>query len=442
MNSQDTALAPQPAGPPPKPRGGYRVLHTADWHLGKMLGERSREDEHRRFLAFLLQVIREQGVDALLIAGDVFDSANPPQSAVAQYFDFLSALFRQGGCAVIIVAGNHDSPGHLEAPRQVLKALGAHVVGALPGSTADLLVPLPAQSPQVVVAAVPFLRDRDLRTGQPGQGASDIQRDLVQGITQRYKEAAEAARDLAKDGIPLLATGHLMVAGSSTCESEREIHVGGLGAVGGDCFSEMAFAYLALGHLHRPQNAAGRAGVRYAGSPLPLSFSEANDRKELCVLDFADGRLLPPSAIVIPRFRPLARVCARRAELEQALKEFQIPEGELPVWVEVVVEDPAPGENLYEVVRELVRERHFEVVRVTGKRTGPLAGLNAADPAALESIDALLGDPAKVFAHRLEAEPALPQEERAVLQTAFEELRNLYAEKQREGDVPAREKKA
>src|SRR5260221_4892798 len=96
-----------------KPPGTYRVLHTADWHLGKMLGEHSRQEEHRHFLAFLLQAIREREVDLLVIAGDVFDSANPPQTAEAQYYDFLSDLFRQGGCSVIIVAGNHDSPAHL-----------------------------------------------------------------------------------------------------------------------------------------------------------------------------------------------------------------------------------------------------------------------------------------------------------------------------------------
>src|SRR5438874_1538560 len=161
-----------------KPPGGYRVLHSADWHLGKMLGEHSRQEEHQRFFTFLLRAIREQNVDLLVIAGDVFDSANPPQSAVAQYYDFLSALFRQGGCSAVIVAGNHDSPAHLEAPREVLKALGAHVIGSLPQVVEEVLVPLPnADSPQLVVASVPFLRDRDLRTGQSGQSAADIQRE-------------------------------------------------------------------------------------------------------------------------------------------------------------------------------------------------------------------------------------------------------------------------
>ena len=157
----------------PKPAGAYRVLHTADWHLGKMLGEHSRMEEHARFLRFLLQSIREQGVDLLIVAGDVFDSANPPQSAEAQYYNFLSELFRQGGCAVIVVAGNHDSPAHLEAPRQILKALGAHVIGAWPSIPDEVVVPLPnAKSPQLVVTAVPFLRDRDVRTGQSGQSVN------------------------------------------------------------------------------------------------------------------------------------------------------------------------------------------------------------------------------------------------------------------------------
>src|ERR1051326_1650882 len=98
-----------------KPKACFRVLHTSDWHLGKLLGEHSREEEHRRFLAFLLQAVQGHGIDALVIAGDVFDSPNPPQSAVAQYYDFLSALYHQSNCSVVVVAGNHDSPAHLEA---------------------------------------------------------------------------------------------------------------------------------------------------------------------------------------------------------------------------------------------------------------------------------------------------------------------------------------
>jgi len=397
-----------------KPHSHFRVLYTADWHLGKMLGERSREEEHRRFLAFLMEAIRAHQVDLLVIAGDVFDSANPPQTAEADYYNFLSALFHQGGCSVVIVAGNHDSPAHLEAPKQVLKALGAHVVGAFPQSAAEALMPVPdAESPRLLVAAVPFLRDRDLRSGQSGQSAADIQRALVEGIKRPYEEVATEAKPWIDQGIPLLTTGHLAVVGSKPSDSEREIHVGGLGAVGADCFPGV-FGYVALGHLHRPQAAGGGETMRYAGSPIPLSFSEGGDRKAVRLLDFAERKLVDQLDLDIPLSRPLAQFCTSRQSFESDLEKFQPLPSELKPWVEVVVEDPVPGENLYDRVQELARDKGFEVIRVVDKRTTAVPGITAPDATGIKGIGELLAQPAKVFAHRMAAEPALTDEEGVV----------------------------
>ena len=418
-----------------KPAGAYRVLHTADWHLGKTLGEHSREEEHRRFLDFLLAAVPAHSIDAVLIAGDVFDSPNPPQSAVAQYYDFLSALFRQGGCSVVIVAGNHDSPAHLEAPRQILKALGAHVIGSLPQPVTEALVPLPdTKSPQLLVAAVPFLRDRDIRMGQSGQTATDIQRELVGGIKRRYAEVAAAAKPWTDRGVPVLATGHLTVVGSRLSDSEREIHVGGLGAVDADCFPD-SFDYVALGHLHRPQAASGRDTVRYAGSPIPLSFSEAADRKEARVVDFAGGDLVSHASLEIPLARALAQILTTRQSLESDLDAFRVPPGELPAWVEVVIEDPLGGENLYDRAQELARDKGYELIRVIGKRFEALSGMTIEGPTGAGGIADLLAEPTRVFQHRLEAEPALTDEEREGLRTIFQELLNMHAELQRQSET-------
>jgi DNA repair protein SbcD/Mre11 len=413
---------------PLNPNNAFRVLHTADWHLGKLLGEHPREEEHRRFLTFLLQVIREHGVDLLVIAGDVFDSANPPQSAEAQYYDFLSALFQQGGCSAVIVAGNHDSPAHLEAPRKVLKALRAHVIGTLPSSPTAALLPFPdADSPRLVLAAVPFLRDRDLRTGQSGQSADEVQRDLVAGIKRRYQEVAAAAKPWTDRHIPLLVTGHLTVFGCTLSESEREIHVGGLGAVGADSFPQ-DFAYVALGHLHRPQAPSGNPTVRYAGSPIPLSFSEATDHKEVRLLDFAEGRLVNQASLEIPLARSLAQVRSTRQSLEPDLATYQPPATPLPPWVEVVVEDPLAGENLYDRVQDLARGKPFEVIRVVGKRSASIQ-MPEGHP---DNINDILAEPAQVFARRLEVEPSLTKEEREGLSTVFHELLDLHAQQERQ----------
>ena len=424
--------------PPEKPPGAYRVLHTADWHLGKMLGEHSREAEHQHFLSFLLDRIRGLSVDALVVAGDVFDSANPPQTAVAQYYDFLSALFRLGSCSVVIVAGNHDSPAHLEAPRQILKAMGAYVIGAMPSSPLDLLVPLPdAKSPKLLIAAVPFLRDRDLRVGQSGQGAIEIQRALVEGIQHRYDEIAAATKPWRDKGIPVLATGHLTVVGSKASDSEREIHVGGLGAIGAHCFST-AFEYIALGHLHCPQSAGGRENVRYSGSPIPLSFSEADDHKAVQLLDFADGKLVGQFALKLSLVRRLVQLRTTRQKLESVLAEFQAPPTELPTWVELVIEDPVSGESVYDHVQSPSNGKTFQVIRVIGKNTTTPSGLGAVDAIDVDGIADLLAEPVKVFAHRLEAELGLTGEEREGLKTVFQELLDLHHEQNLVGVAAAK----
>jgi exonuclease SbcD len=417
-----------------KPAGSYRVIHTADWHLGKMLGEHSRQEEHQIFLEFLLKSIIDQQVDALVIAGDIFDSANPPQSAINQYFDFLADLFEFSRCSVVLVSGNHDSPAHLEAPRKALKRLRTLIAGVLPASPEAALVPLPsAASPQLVVATVPFLRDRDLRIGQSGQGMSEIQKELVAGITRRYREIADVAERWRSKGLPVLATGHLTVVGCSNSESEREIHIGGLGAVSDACFP-MVFDYVALGHLHRPQQ-AGRETVRYSGSPIPLSFSEATDTKELRMLDFGEGRLLQQTALPIPLSRPLVQLRVQRQTLEADLKRYAAPESQLRPWVEVLVENPIPGEDLYETVQAAVKGRAFDVIRVAANRTAAAQSLTAESEISQEQVQYLLSDPGNVFARRLEGETAFTQEERIALQGAFAELRNLHAEQKREAQV-------
>ncbi len=420
-----------PSSLPAKPSGVYRVVHTADWHLGKLLDDHSREDEHRHFLTFLLETIQTQSVDALLIAGDIFDSANPPQSAVTLYYNFLSNLFKSSHCTVVIIAGNHDSPAHLEAPGRVLKTLRTHVIGSLTAAPADMLIPLPSkEAPQLIVAAVPFLRDRDLRVGISGQNASEIQKHLVYGIGCRYAEVAEAAIGWHDQGIALLATGHLTVLGSTTSESEREIHVGGLGAISADAFPK-EFDYVALGHLHRPQAAGHCETVRYSGSPIPLSFGEANDHKELRVLDFAEGRLSQQAAIPIPRSRCLTQIRTQRDNLEADLKAYEPATTELRAWVEIVVEDPLRGDNLHSLVHSLVADREFDVIRIIPKSKTALPGLTALDPAATEDIERLLSNPSHVFARRLLEEEALSEEEELALKTMFEELKNLYSEQLR-----------
>ena len=410
---------------PEKAKDCFRLLHTADWHLGKMLNDQSRDEEHQRFLTWLLAAVKEHAVDAIILAGDVFDTANPPQAALGRYYDFVSGLFRQGDCALAVIAGNHDSAAQLEAPRQALQALHVQVVGFLAETPAARLLALPtAQAPQVVLAMLPFLRDRDLRTGTAGESADDIRTQIVAGIRARYAEAAAAVTAAGLD-CPALATGHLTVLGAKTSDSERDIHIGGLGAVTAEAFPD-TFDYVALGHLHRPQaDPAGR--VRYAGSPIALSFSEAEDAKEVRILDVTPGGIAH-YALPIPVFRRLVQVRTTVAGLEAAIKAIEPGTGTLRTWVEVVVEDAILEDDLNERVQTLAEIQGVDVLKVLRGGAATLTGMSAGEASDDEAIDSLLDKPVQVFGHLLEQHKELTEADTEQLKATFAVLLDFDAQ--------------
>ncbi len=403
----------------------YRILHTADWHLGKLLNDQSRDTEHALFLEWLLAVVKKENIDAILVAGDIFDTANPPQSALQRYYDFVSSLFAQGDCQLVIIAGNHDSAAQLEAPKGVLNSLKTHVVGFLPEDPKDRILYLPdAENPRAAIAMIPFLRDRDLRVGKAGESADEIRSQLAAGISERYSETAAAIEE-AKVTCPVIATGHLTVVGSETSDSERDIHIGGLGSVTPGHFSE-AFDYVALGHLHRPQSTDGNGRVRYSGSPIALSFSESRDKKEVRLLDIANGAI-EQTSLPIPVFRKLAQVRTKTADLEKSLSEFSEKAGELRSWVELIVEDALIEDNLTERVASLIEDRDFDVLKVIRGKADTLVGMSVEDVSDDEAIESLLDQPTLVFEHLLDQQEQLTTEEVEELKLAFSRLVELEA---------------
>jgi DNA repair protein SbcD/Mre11 len=397
------------------------VIHTADWHLGKLLNDQSRDEEHERFLSWLLALSDEAAVDAIIVAGDIFDSANPPQSALSRYYNFVSELNKRSGCALVIIGGNHDSASLLEAPKQLLQAFNVHVAGALHEEPASRILLLPsAENPRIAVALLPFLRDRDLRTAKAGQSMDEVLIEVAEGIKRRYEEAAAAGAGFA---CPMIATGHLTVSGMKPSDSERQIRIGGLASVESAIFPS-SFSYVALGHLHRPQEARGNSSIRYAGSPIALSFSEAADTKEVRLIDFgSDGITQHP--IPVPVFRRLEQLRPSRQNLLGEVAGFDPRSGELRTWVEVIVEDAAPGDDIVELVRSAAESGDFEVLKVCRGGATSLAGMAAGDLRDDEAIDSLLYDPDRVFGHLLGEHPSLDEEEIKQLKAAFAELRAI-----------------
>ena len=272
------------------------LLHTSDWHLGRRLYGKPRYDEFKQFLDWQLQTLREQKVDVLLIAGDIFDTTAPSNQAQNLYYDFLSQVCHTECRHVIIVAGNHDSVSFLEAPKQLLKAFNIHIIGSMTDTLTDEVITLldKAGQPELIVMAVPYLRDRDVRTVGHGERLDDKERKLAQGIKAHYAQIADIAiaqqaqlHAKYKRSIPIVATGHLFTVGGQTMEGDgvRDLYVGSLGSIGAEIFHPQ-IDYVALGHLHIPQAVGGQPHIRYAGSPIAMGFGESRQQKQVHLLRF------------------------------------------------------------------------------------------------------------------------------------------------------------
>lgn len=272
------------------------LLHTSDWHLGRRLYGKPRYDEFKQFLDWQLQTLREQKVDVLLIAGDIFDTTAPSNQAQNLYYDFLSQVCDTDCRHVVIVAGNHDSASFLEAPKQLLKAFNIHIIGSMTDTPTDEVITLSdkAGQPELIVMAVPYLRDRDVRTVGHGERLDDKERKLAQGIKAHYAQIADIAiaqqaqlKAKYKRSIPIVATGHLFTVGGQTMEGDgvRDLYVGSLGSIGAEIFHPQ-IDYVALGHLHIPQAVGGQPHIRYAGSPIAMGFGESRQQKQVHLLRF------------------------------------------------------------------------------------------------------------------------------------------------------------
>lgn len=290
-----------------------KIIHTADWHLGQTFFGYDRGKEHAYFLSWLLNLLDDRAIDVLLIAGDLFDVANPSAGAQRLLYDFLrDAHHINPSLQIVIIAGNHDSAIRLEAPVPLLEEFNTSVVGVikrLDNGEIDLdslIVPLSdsAGEREALCMAVPFLRQGDYP--QP----TDVGRDTyTAGVARMYDVLYEHAKSIRRDGEAVVAMGHQHVSGAELSPddvSERAI-MGGLEALSAGTFND-GIAYTALGHIHRAQRIGGKDSIRYSGSPLPMSFSEKKYRHQVVEVVIEDGTLLAVESIEIPRLVDLIRL--------------------------------------------------------------------------------------------------------------------------------------
>ena len=353
-----------------------KILHTSDWHIGRTLYGRKRYEEFESFLTWLVETIQQNEIDALLVAGDVFDTTAPSNRAQELYYRFLCRVAASSCRHVVVIAGNHDSPSFLNAPRELLKALDVHVVGSSSESLEDEVLVLRSElnAPELIVCAVPYLRDRDIRVAEAGESVEDKERKLLAGIRSHYAEVAAFAEQKREElgvDIPIVAMGHLFTAGGQTVDGDgvRELYVGSLAHVTAGIFPA-SFDYLALGHLHVPQKVNGLETIRYSGSPLPMGFGEAKQQKSVCLVVFnhEKGQGKPPSVqlIDVPVFQKLERVKGDWESISSRMLELSATD--FQGWVEVIYEGEEVIGDLRERLETAVSGTGVEILRIKNNR--------------------------------------------------------------------------
>lgn len=323
-----------------------RIIHTSDWHLGQNFYSKSRAAEHSAFLDWLLSIAQQHEVDAIIVAGDIFDTGSPPSYARELYNHFVVQL-QQTGCQLVVLAGNHDSVATLNESRNILAFLKTTVVAN--AGHAPFILPLRDGTPGAVFCPVPFLRPRELVTSQAGHSSGEKQQQLLSAISDYYQQQYQQACALRGDRpLPIIASGHLTTVGASKSDAVRDIYIGTLEAFPASHFPPVD--YIALGHIHRAQLVGGNEHIRYSGSPISLSFDETGKSKSVNLVTFTDGHLTDVSPLTVPVTQPLAVLKGDFASISEQLGQWRDAPADPVTWLDIEI---TSDEYLHDIQRKI-----------------------------------------------------------------------------------------
>lgn len=339
-----------------------KLLHTADWHIGKKLYKHELYEDFSLFIQWLYAFIKEQKIDVLLVSGDIFDSSNPTSEARKQFYQSL-VLLHSLGCKIILTGGNHDSPSVLNAPQELLKELDIHIIGSLPEDISKCIIPIQKQEKvELIVAAIPFLRDTELRKLSDGVSYEEKIKMIQNGIEAIFAKAYSVSNELYPN-TPMVAMGHLFATGNFTAsEDEREIQLGNEARFDATRLQEY-YKYIALGHIHKPQQVTATIPIYYSGSPIALSFSERKEEKRVLVIDTEKGFI--PESFPIPQFRKLIAIKGNFSEIKQkiyALSESSLLKNLIEVTLIEDVFNPKTEDDFNQFVMSYTND-FYEIVK-------------------------------------------------------------------------------
>ncbi len=400
-----------------------KLLHTSDWHLGRSLYGKKRYDEFEQFLDWLSDTIKTEEVDVLLVSGDVFDTRTPGNRAQELYYRFLKKVSSMPCCShVVIVAGNHDSPSFLNAPGELLRVLNVYVIGAAQEPENEVIEIRDSSGlTKALVCAVPYLRDKDIRTIEPGETIDKKNSKLVAGLRDHYADVCSIAEkrraELQESGagrVPVVAMGHLFTAGGKTVDGDgvRELYVGSLAHIDKDTFPS-SIDYFALGHLHVPQSVGGATHMRYSGSPIALGYGEATQEKQVILIEF-DGTTPNVRTLAVPCFQQLVRIVGSLDDILTRIDKLKMEES--TAWLEIEYTGSDIISDLRETLDEALEGSAMEIRRIKNKRVmdGVIGAIEEG-----ETLDNL--DTGTVFFRCLDLFE-VPDEDRIELRASYDEI--------------------
>jgi len=334
-----------------------KILHTADWHIGKILHRQSLYDDISYFFDWLVQRITDEKIDLLLVSGDIFDLANPSNMDTKLYYQTLYRLSKTN-VKVIITGGNHDSISLLDAPSSLLDVLDITVVGGAKDDIHHEIIPITGNHGAVecIVLAVPFLRDKDLRQSMQASEMADKSSFISEAIKQHYDKLVEMTVEKFGHSAPIIAMGHLYMQGSITSDSEREIHIGNLEGLDSKIIHP-EIDYMALGHIHKPQKIGNKNNIRYSGSPVFLDFSERDYDKMVIEIEIEANEIKSITSVAIPKSREILKFTGDLTSVKNMLMEYQ-NKYPLTAFIEIEIQ-----ENEFDVLKIQAMEDMIDSIK-------------------------------------------------------------------------------
>ncbi len=390
-----------------------KILHTSDWHLGKRLADTDRSETYTKFLEWLTGTIIEESVDALIVAGDIFDTTAPSHASQKQYYDFLAELAETCCRTVVVIGGNHDSPNFLNATSILLKPRGTYIFGNIPDDVREQVIEASDKDGNIgaIICAVPYLRERDVYF--PGEDESALNREVqvAKAIGKHYRKVFEEACRVRGDrSVPIVMTGHLFAAGTTLSDNDKEKYIlGNLGQIPTDIFPRDV-DYVALGHIHKPQLLDGDESRNYCGTPYAMDFKDGNVQKFVRIVEFAGGNR-SVRTVNVPKFSKIEQIKGTEESIEQRLKELVEEGDEISCEAVHEGEDYAPG--LVSRLKEVVKGTKVALLRIRDTTHERVYRSSMVDEEFVQELT-----PEIAFEKRLECESITDENK--------EELRKLY----------------